>query len=93
MSGAILAAGHAGPGPAAHLALLGIVVVIGVAFFAVSRWRRRREGETVDELDGRDLSSGHETPEAHSGQHLEQRRHQTERHGDAAEEKHHAGPH
>jgi len=29
----------ANPGPAAHLALLGVIVVIGLAFFALGFWR------------------------------------------------------
>ena len=33
----------ANPGPAAHIALLGAVIVIGLIVFAIVRFRRKRE--------------------------------------------------
>jgi hypothetical protein len=33
----------ASPGPAVHLAALGLVVVIALSVYGVVRWRRRRE--------------------------------------------------
>jgi hypothetical protein len=50
----------ANPGPAAHLALLGVVVVIGLAFFALTRWRRRREGQVGDEPPTHNLPPANE---------------------------------
>ena len=43
----------ANPGPAAHLALLGVIVVIGLVIFALTRWRK---GQPEDELPTHDLS-------------------------------------
>jgi len=48
----------ANPGPAAHLALLGVIVVIGLAFFALARWRKRRERQAV--LPAHDRSAPNE---------------------------------
>ena len=55
-SGEILAAALIGanPGPAAHIAVLGVVIVIGLAVFGVIRWRRRHEAATKDEHPGRE---------------------------------------
>ena len=39
------------PGPAMHLALLGVVVVIALVVFAVARARRKRDITPIDELD------------------------------------------
>ena len=39
------------PGPAMHLALLGVVVVIALAVFAAARTRRKRDATPIDELD------------------------------------------
>jgi len=39
------------PGAAMHLALLGIVVVIGLIVYAVTRVRRRREAAEAEQLD------------------------------------------
>ena len=39
------------PGPAMHVALLAIVVVIGLIAFAVTRVRRRRESAEAEQLD------------------------------------------
>jgi hypothetical protein len=50
LTGQLVAANHHGPGPAAHLALLGAIVVIGLVVFAVVRWRRRHEEKPIDEL-------------------------------------------
>jgi membrane protein implicated in regulation of membrane protease activity len=56
----------ANPGPAAHLAALGIVVLVGLAAYAVVRWRRRREAaEAERQSDAHDASPEHrpsETP-------------------------------
>ncbi len=50
MSTEILAAELVGanPGPAVHLAVLGIVVVAGLVIFAVVRWRNRREAAQAE---------------------------------------------
>jgi hypothetical protein len=50
----------ANPGPAAHLALLGVIVVIGLVIFALTRWRKRREGQVEDELPRHDRSVANE---------------------------------
>jgi hypothetical protein len=48
----------ANPGPAVHLAVLGIVVLVGLAAYAVVRWRRGRDAaEAKREPDGPDASS------------------------------------
>jgi hypothetical protein len=39
------------PGPAMHLALLGVVVVIALVVFAVARIRRKREATPIEQLD------------------------------------------
>jgi hypothetical protein len=39
------------PGPAVHLALLAVVVVIALVVFAVARIRRKRDATPIDELD------------------------------------------
>ena len=41
----------ANPGPATHMALLGIVIVIGLIVFAIVRIRHRREAAQADKLD------------------------------------------
>lgn len=41
----------ANPGPAAHIALLGIVIVIGLIVFAVVRVRHRREAAEAERLE------------------------------------------
>jgi hypothetical protein len=38
------------PGPATHLALLGVVVVIALGVFAVARIRRKQDATPIDEL-------------------------------------------
>ena len=50
MSATILPAAvvAANPGPAVHLAALGIVVLLGLAAYAVVRWRRRREAAEAE---------------------------------------------
>jgi len=50
----------ANPGPAAHLALLGVIVVIGLVIFAFTRWRKRHEGKAEGEPPTRDLSVANE---------------------------------
>jgi membrane protein implicated in regulation of membrane protease activity len=48
----------ANPGPAVHLAVLGIVVLVGLVAYAVVRWRRRREAaEAERQADAQDASS------------------------------------
>jgi hypothetical protein len=39
------------PGPAMHLALLAVVVIIALVVFAVARIRRKRDATLIDELD------------------------------------------
>ena len=68
MTATILAAEvvAANPGPAVHLAVLGIVVLVALAAYAVVRWRRRREAaEAERQPDAHDASSARrpsETP-------------------------------
>jgi preprotein translocase subunit YajC len=38
----------ANPGPAAHLALLAIVVVAALVIFAIVRWRNKREAARAE---------------------------------------------
>ncbi len=56
----------ANPGPAVHLAVLGVVVLVGLAAYAFVRWRRRREAaEAERQPDAHDASSANrpsETP-------------------------------
>jgi membrane protein implicated in regulation of membrane protease activity len=55
LAAAVLAAS---PGPAVHLAALGLVVVIALAVYGVVRWRRRREAAQAEsEPNGHDTSS------------------------------------
>ena len=49
----------ANPGPAAHLAMLGVIVILGLIVFALVRRRRRSEQTTVDEPSMRDLTNDH----------------------------------
>jgi hypothetical protein len=39
------------PGPAMHLALLGVIVISALVVFAVARIRRKRDATPIDELD------------------------------------------
>jgi hypothetical protein len=50
-SAQLLSAGLLGanPGPAAHLALLGGIVVAALVIFGIARWRRRRDPEERDQ--------------------------------------------
>jgi ABC-type nickel/cobalt efflux system permease component RcnA len=41
----------ANPGPAIHMALLGIVVVIGLIVFAIVRIRNKREAAEAEKLN------------------------------------------
>ena len=41
----------ANPGPAAHIALLGAVIVIGLIVYAIVRLRRKREAAEAEKLD------------------------------------------
>lgn len=41
----------ANPGPAAHIALLGIVIVAGLIVYAIVRVRRRREAAEAATID------------------------------------------
>jgi membrane protein implicated in regulation of membrane protease activity len=65
MSAAVLAAN---PGPAVHLAALGLVVLVGLAVYGVVRWRRRREAAQAErELNAHEPSSADrssETPQS-----------------------------
>lgn len=68
MSTGILAAELVGanPGPAAHLALLGVVVVIALVIFGLMRWRQRREAAEAERQSARDdppHGGGHSTKE------------------------------
>jgi type VI protein secretion system component VasK len=45
MSATVLAAN---PGPAVHLAALGVVVLVALAVYGVVRWRRRREAAQAE---------------------------------------------
>jgi hypothetical protein len=58
MSGEILGAMFIGanPGPAVHLAVLGAVIVIGLAVFGVIRLRRRQEAATNEDHPGSEES-------------------------------------
>src|SRR5262249_40282664 len=48
----------ANPGPAIHLAALGVVVLIGLITYLVVRWRRRRETAEIErQSDAHDASS------------------------------------
>jgi membrane protein implicated in regulation of membrane protease activity len=48
----------ANPGPAVHLAALGVVVLVGLAIYGVVRWRRGREAAQAEsESNARDTSS------------------------------------
>lgn len=75
-SASILAAN---PGPAAHLALLGVIVLIALAVVGITRWRRRREASTPDEIGRNALAAAairpddqpvppvaHQQPDQHS---------------------------
>jgi len=46
----ILAAALVGanPGPAVHIAVLGIVVVVALVIFGIVRWRNRREAAQAE---------------------------------------------
>ena len=44
----------ANPGPAAHMALLGAVIVIGLIVYAIVRVRRRREAAEAERLNRQD---------------------------------------
>ena len=76
----------ANPGPAAHVALLGVIVVIGLVVFAVHRRRSRHEQQTVDELSTPELSTDEE-------ERTQQSRHSPGHHGHPAEHKRHTHPH
>jgi membrane protein implicated in regulation of membrane protease activity len=55
LAAAVLAAN---PGPAVHLAALGLVVVVGLTVYGVVRWRRRREAAQAErEPNAHDTSS------------------------------------
>jgi uncharacterized protein HemX len=75
----------ANPGPAAHLALLGVIVVIGLVVFAVHRRRSRHEQQTVDELSTPELPTDEE-------EHAHQSGHPPGHHGHPAEHKRRTHP-
>jgi hypothetical protein len=61
LSGEVVAAN---PGPAVHLAALGLLVLVGLAAYAVVRWRRRREAaEAERQPDEHDASSANRPSE------------------------------
>ena len=64
-SDAVAALLGANPGPAAHLALLGAVAVIGLLVFAVTRRRRRREGQSEHDSTSHDPSAASEHRDRH----------------------------
>ena len=43
----------ANPGPAVHLAVLGIIVVVALVIFAIVRWRNKREAAQVETRSSR----------------------------------------
>ena len=55
MNGETLVAGIVGahPGPAIHMALLGIVVVVGLVIMGIVRWRNKRGAVSNRPPDGR----------------------------------------
>ena len=64
----------ANPGPAAHLALLGVVVVIALIVYAIVRIRRKREAAEAQKLDqseeiGQRQSGQRERVRSRSGHH------------------------
>ena len=62
MQGAAVIA--ANPGAAAHLALLGAVIVIGLVVYAIVRVRRRREAAAAELLNQQE-EIAHVTPPDH----------------------------
>ena len=44
----------ANPGPAAHLALVGAIILIGIVVYAIVRIRRRREAAEAEQLNRED---------------------------------------
>jgi hypothetical protein len=61
MTATALLAAH--PGPATHLALLGITIVIGLIVFAVVSVRNRREAAEAERLDQTTETKEHEPEE------------------------------
>ena len=49
----------ANPGPAVHMALIGIVIVIGLIVFALVRVRHKREAAEAEKLDRTDAGPQH----------------------------------
>jgi membrane protein implicated in regulation of membrane protease activity len=60
LAAAVLAAN---PGPAVHLAALGLVVLVGLAIYGVVRWRRRREAQAQRELNAHEPASASRSSE------------------------------
>ncbi len=78
MSGQIVAAKLVGanPGPAAHIALLGIVVVAALVIFGIVRWRNKRdaaEAEMHSTTHQNSLGSPPTTEEQERAHHREDR--------------------
>lgn len=50
MSGQVVAAKlvAANPGPAAHMALLGIVIAVALVIFGIVRWRNKRQAAEAE---------------------------------------------
>jgi ABC-type nickel/cobalt efflux system permease component RcnA len=55
----------ANPGPAMHMAVLGIVIVIGLIAFAIVRFRNRREAAEAEKLNQTAVGSEHHRHEHH----------------------------
>jgi uncharacterized protein HemX len=55
----------ANPGPAAHLALLGAVIVIGLVVYAIVRVRRRREAAEAQVLNQKEQVAHVASPDLH----------------------------
>jgi len=53
----------ANPGPAVHMALLGIVIVIGLIVFAIVRVRHKREAAEAAKLDQTDAGDERRRPD------------------------------
>lgn len=75
MLAALIAAGH--PGPAAHIALLGAVIIIGLIVFAIVRVRRKRDAAEAQRASETDTISqprrephdpAHEPPRSTEGE-------------------------
>ncbi len=68
MSGTLSAADLHGaqhrPGGAAHLVVLGVLVVIALVVFGVNRWRRKRAAAAAEQPDDRSAGTTDSTEES-----------------------------